>query len=571
MDEILNYQIIRKIGEGGMGVVYLAKNKSIHQLVAIKALRKRYSSNPELRNRFRQEAIMLSNLNHPNIVRFLNYVENENGVFLIMDYVEGMTLEDYLGKKTGLLVEDKAIPLMDQILDAFAYAHEHKMVHRDIKPSNIIVTKDGHIKILDFGIAQIISESAEHSNSDGTPAYMSPEQVHNRPVDIRSDIYSLGVVFYQMLTGTQPYDMENMSELDLRNAIANEPLKRMKETYPYVSDNMQKVVDHATDKDPERRYASCREIQRDLKKIAFMAAHGGKPPRRKKKSSGFWWYAAAIIIALLITAFGIWGYDKLVANSTKLYYADYREKFGLPEGIDNVETLEGGGSSYLITLNADGKPERMTLVDANNKTQLIADTILSQYKPVDTEFIYDNKGKLDHKRVYDSRGRLMYRSYYNDDATKVRVVPAKGDTVTAGRQYRLKYDGQGRIAQLLYTDSVGGKKSRNGVFGESYTYDKAGHLSRITYLDSLYNPGEDIYGVGIIAFNYKGGLQKATSTKFDKGGLPLKNKPRSSRKADKNTKGSKNKNRNTDQPKTDNLDNMLEVKKAPNKSEKRIN
>lgn len=200
--EILNYVIVRKIGEGGMGQVFLARNKSIHQFVAIKMLHPQFSGNPELRRRFRQEAIMLSSLDRPNIVKFLNYVENGQGIFLIMEYVEGPTLEDFINRRNGLIVEQRAYPMIRQIIDAFAYAHGRGIIHRDIKPGNILMGKNGTVKILDFGIAQIVSGSEEGNiRGLGTVSYMSPEQALGRQLDIRSDIYSLGVVFYQMLTG----------------------------------------------------------------------------------------------------------------------------------------------------------------------------------------------------------------------------------------------------------------------------------------------------------------------------------------------------------------------------------
>ena len=157
--DLLNYQLIRLLGRGGMGEVYLARNKNIEQFVAVKALHPKYANNPMIRARFKQEAVMLNSLNHPNIVKFLNFVENEYGVFLIMEYVDGYTLEEYITKRNGLIVEEKAYPMFAEILNAFSYAHQHGIIHRDIKPSNIFLDKEGHIKVMDFGIAQIISEA----------------------------------------------------------------------------------------------------------------------------------------------------------------------------------------------------------------------------------------------------------------------------------------------------------------------------------------------------------------------------------------------------------------------------
>ena len=148
--DILNYRVVRPLGSGGMGTVYLAVNTSIDQEVA---------RSTTLRTLFKQEAVTLSQLNHPGIVKFLNYVERPDGVYLIMEYVKGITLEDFITKKNGLIVEKKAYPIIREILDAFAYAHSKGIVHCDIKPSNIVIQDNGHVKVMDFGIAQIVSQA----------------------------------------------------------------------------------------------------------------------------------------------------------------------------------------------------------------------------------------------------------------------------------------------------------------------------------------------------------------------------------------------------------------------------
>jgi serine/threonine-protein kinase len=214
---------------------------------------------------------MLCSLDHPNIVKFLNFVENEDGVFLIMDFIDGITLEEFINTKNGLIVEKRAYEMFDRILSAFAYAHKNGVVHRDIKPANIILTndRDGNFvpKVLDFGIATIVSESTETEKGwvVGTPSYMSSEQVFGLNINARSDIYSLGVLLHQMLTGRAPYDKTTLSELEINNKVVKDPLPRMKEFYPYISDKMQKMVDRATAKEPEKRYQSCADFRKALK------------------------------------------------------------------------------------------------------------------------------------------------------------------------------------------------------------------------------------------------------------------------------------------------------------------
>ena len=206
--EILNYTIISSIGKGGMGTVYLAEHKYIkQQKAAVKILNSDVVSE-FTRQRLAEEAEHLARLNHPNIVRLLNYhIDEEGNVYLIMEYAEGVTLDTYINDVSGLIVEDRICALFEPMLDAVGYAHKNNIIHRDLKPSNIIITEDGTPKILDFGIAKIMDNEVGVESEKmimGTPAYMSPEQVKGDNLDGRSDIYSLGVVLYQMLTGNAP-------------------------------------------------------------------------------------------------------------------------------------------------------------------------------------------------------------------------------------------------------------------------------------------------------------------------------------------------------------------------------
>ena len=512
--EILNYTIIRKIGEGSMGQVFLAKNKSIEQFVAIKMLNPRFSNNPALRDRFRQEAIMLSSLSHPNIVQFLNYVENEHGVFLIMEYVEGMTLEDYITKKTGLLVEEKAFPLIFQILDAFAYAHDRNMVHRDIKPSNIFVTNDGNIKILDFGIAQILSESGNNSNVySGTIEYMSPEQVQNKPLDISSDIYSLGVVFHQMLTGRAPYDPETMTVLDIKKDIVGKPLERMNKFYPYISADTQWFVDRATCKTPAGRFPDCHDMIQELKRIsgnAQVEGGGGEP----KKSSKVWIIAA--VCTAIIIAGGILGYIYFV-NNTIQTFDDYSDVWGLAEGIGKADK-SAGSNHYQITL-ANGKPTRVTYVNASGQTADLPDSLLSIYKHVDMEFVYGTNGNLKYKNIYDKNGKITHKVVYGNDMSEATVERPDD---SSGTSYRLIYNPQsGRLNTLYYLDSKGAKKAVNGVYGEQYKYDSQGRLTRVTYIDEKDAPSQADNGVGVISFEYNNSLAGVKSNTLNKAGKPV--------------------------------------------------
>jgi serine/threonine protein kinase len=263
--QILNYKIESLLGEGGMGSVYLAVHTQLNRKVAIKALNPTLVKNPGIRARFKNEAATLSQLHHPNIVILFDYLEEEEALYLIMEYVEGKTLEEYIQTVSGPIPEIRAIPLFAQVLEGFAYAHEQGVVHRDVKPANIMVTAREKIKILDFGIAKLLSQKLQTLTQTGvkmgTVLYMSPEQVKGEKVDKRSDVYSLGVTFFQMLTGRSPYDDPEATEFAVYNKIVNEPLPPAKTYYPNISSRIQAIIDKATAKNPDDRFQDCQEFR----------------------------------------------------------------------------------------------------------------------------------------------------------------------------------------------------------------------------------------------------------------------------------------------------------------------
>jgi len=260
---IQQYEILSLIGEGGMGNVYLARHTQLGRNVAIKSLLPQLARNENIRARFKNEASTMAHLQHPNIVALYDYVEDDDGLYLIMEYVEGIELDDYIRKVSGPVPAESAITFMQQILSAFFYAHGQGIVHRDIKPSNILITKDGGVKILDFGIAKMLSEAGNKLTKTGTQMgtvyYMSPEQVQGKEIDIRSDIYALGVTLFQMLTGVCPYDGMT-TEFEVYNKIVHEPLPPPSSIYPGVPAALDSVVKKATEKDPNHRFSNCGEF-----------------------------------------------------------------------------------------------------------------------------------------------------------------------------------------------------------------------------------------------------------------------------------------------------------------------
>lgn len=272
-ERVLSYQIESLIGEGGVGKVYLATHTQLGRKVAIKVLNPALVNHTEVRERFRNEATTLSALQHINIITLYDYLEDERGLFLIMEFASGSSLDQYIRKTSGPIPEQKTIYFFNQILDGFAYAHNKGVIHRDIKPSNIIVTNDADIKILDFGIAKILKEGKMSMTKTGaklgTVLYMSPEQVKGQVVDIRTDIYSLGITLFEMLTGRCPYDELALSEYEVYHKIVQEPLPLAKSFYPNISDRMQAIIDKATSKDPMRRFQTCEEFKIALNEANF--------------------------------------------------------------------------------------------------------------------------------------------------------------------------------------------------------------------------------------------------------------------------------------------------------------
>lgn len=507
--EILNYILIRQIGEGGMGRVFLAKNKSIHQFVAIKMLHPRFSNNPLLRERFRQEAIMLSSLDHPNIVKFLNYVENDQGIFLIMEYVDGMTLEDYITKKNGLIVESRAFPLMYQIVDAFAYAHAHGIIHRDIKPGNIFVSKDGEIKILDFGIAQIISGACDSGIvRAGSVQFMSPEQALDKPLDIRSDIYSLGAVFYNMLTGKPPYNLSQFTPIEVKKEIVEKPLPRMNDAYPYISNEIQWVVDKATSKDPASRYADCRDLKTDIKKVENIVSRRNSQdvnPQNKSDMSGInkkrnnkILVLAIIIIFLAICAgVGYWIYSR---NNVR-YYADYFETINGPVGTGDKLALKDAERLYKFDYK-NGKVIRVSLVNSKVEICEDADSVYSTFRPVDASYSYTNDGGIKEKIVYDSNGNELYNLTFENNG-KIAKLSFETNDSTPVHSVRYDFDeNSGRLRTVKYLDADGENMLYQGVYGEKYEYDGLGRLVRVTYLNADDTPMLNSFGVAVIGFDH---------------------------------------------------------------------
>ena len=261
------YQFIKEIGRGGTGVVNLAIDTHSGFPVAIKTLFANISnSNPEMLVKFRKEANLYLMLSHPNIVKLKNLII-QNGAHLVMEYIEGQTLEDYIFNVTGPISTEVTVAMMKDIVSAIGYAHNKRIaidgydgvLHLDIKPGNILISKQGGIKVIDYGISQG-SEEERGEKIMGSPMYMAPEQLDkSAKLSPQTDIYALGVLLHQMVTADTPYSKTSTRE-DLFNAIMNKPLKRISEVYPSADNRLQLIIDKATKKNPYNRFKDCNEF-----------------------------------------------------------------------------------------------------------------------------------------------------------------------------------------------------------------------------------------------------------------------------------------------------------------------
>ena len=281
MREFTNYEILRKIGEGAQGEVYLAKDKRLGRKVAIKSLHVDLITNTVLKERFIGEAKLLGQLSHSSIVSLYDYVVDTSGYHLIMEYLKGNQLDDYINKVSGPINEIRAIDIFLQVLDGIHHIHKLNIVHRDIKPSNIIIDENDKIKLLDFGIAKDYSNDPNLTvvgqSVGGTPMFMSPEHISNAKITVQSDIYSLGVTFWNMLTGKAPY--HGLSLAKIYSKIENEELPPIEKIYPFASKKLNDIIKKATAKDPKKRYDSCLSFMRaieDLKKLLISKTNSKK-------------------------------------------------------------------------------------------------------------------------------------------------------------------------------------------------------------------------------------------------------------------------------------------------------
>ncbi len=312
------YEIRSKVGEGGMGEVYRARDEKLNRDVAIKVLPATLSQNADRLRRFEQEAQAAGALNHPNILAVYDVGTHAGAPYVVSELLEGQSLKERLGD--GPLAQRKTIDYAVQAAHGLAAAHEKGIVHRDLKPDNLFITKDDRIKILDFGLAKLIEPVSESTPQTdiatrkvqtdpgtvmGTVGYMSPEQVRGKHVDHRSDIFSFGAVLYEMLSGKRAFRGDSAVET-LNAILKEEPTELSAQTNRNISPALERVVWHCIEKSPERRFQSARDVAFALENVsttssgATQTAIPGAPLQAKNRERLIWIAAVALLLVMVI-------------------------------------------------------------------------------------------------------------------------------------------------------------------------------------------------------------------------------------------------------------------------------
>lgn len=278
------YEVLRKIGSGGMADVYLAHDRLLGRPVAIKILSARYASDEQFVERFRREASAAAGLNHPNIVQIYDRGEAEGTYYIAMEYLEGRPLKDII-RKYAPLSPELILSISIQIVEALRFAHRRHVIHRDIKPQNIIVDNEGRVKVTDFGIARAgnAATMTEAGSILGTAHYLSPEQAQGKPVEPASDLYSLGVVMYEMATGRLPFEGDNPVTIAMQH-VHDAPVPP-RSIVPDIPENLEAIILRALSKDPTQRYLTAQAMLEDLRRaqlgepVTFPASMTEEPTR----------------------------------------------------------------------------------------------------------------------------------------------------------------------------------------------------------------------------------------------------------------------------------------------------
>lgn len=427
------YEIEKLIGEGGMANVYLAQDKILDRKVAVKVLRGDLADDEKFVRRFQREALAASSLSHPNIVEIYDVGEDEGNFYIVMEFIEGKTLKQLI-KKRGVLSLSETMDIMLQLLDALVAAHDSYIIHRDIKPQNIMIKESGLVKITDFGIAVALNSAqlTQTNSVMGSVHYLPPEQAGGKGSTIRSDIYSLGILMFEMLTGKMPFRGDSAVEIALKHI--KEPLPSPKEINPVIPQSVENIILKAAAKNPKNRYKDAREMAEDIKTCLDESREN--EPRIKFK------YPESDI-----------GETKTI-NVTKEEKKDKKEEKPVVKQITEEDKIEKGNKKKVIIISSiigvfailmvlliivlpkvtDAKDIEvldvygMEISKAEKKLKEAGFEILSKKKAsdeVDEDLVIETEPK---KNRYAKKGSLV-TIYYSSGSQKIDVEDYTGQNV----------------------------------------------------------------------------------------------------------------------------------------------
>jgi len=356
------YEIRSRIGQGGMGEVYRARDGNLNRDVAIKILPRDFSENAERLNRFEQEAQAAGALNHPNILAVYDVGKHEDSPFVVSELLEGDNLR--AAAHGAPLPQRKAIDYALQIARGLGAAHDKGIIHRDLKPENIFVTKDGRVKILDFGLAKLVEPAGNNAAQTdvptrkvrtdagrvmGTVGYMSPEQVRGQSVDHRSDIFSFGAVLYEMLSGQRAFKGD--SQVETLNSILKEDPAELTGSNQYISPAVERVVNHCLEKNPESRFQTAADLVFALENVSLSKTDLGRPevlsqPSRPERRERLIWIAVVLFLLVGITAIALWSFRKPSRESEAA-----RFPIAIPAGSYPIAAVE----EHNMAISPDGR------------------------------------------------------------------------------------------------------------------------------------------------------------------------------------------------------------------------
>jgi len=422
--EIGAYKILALLGRGGMGVVYRARDERLRREVAIKVLPASLAHDADRLRRFEQEAHATSALNHPNILTIYDIGAQDGAPFIVAELLEGAELRAQL--ESGALPVRRALEYSQQITAGLSAAHEKGIVHRDLKPENLFVTKDGRVKILDFGLAKlrppqpgVVDTSAPTQKRlthpgvvMGTVGYMSPEQVRGQETDHRSDIFAFGVILYEMLSGERPF--RGASTIEMMNAILKEEPPELGETNAKISPQLEKIVRRCLEKKPERRFQSANDLGFALEALTMPATGSGSSPadRTPAYPGGDWrgriWMIAACVLGLALLALGVAYFNRPSTDARVVWLAFAPPpSLAFDNGLDDFVIVSPDGQKLAFTgRSADGKRQLWVRPLGATEAQALPDTEDAQspfWSPDSRSLGFGARGKL--KRIDLAGGR----------------------------------------------------------------------------------------------------------------------------------------------------------------------